>query len=79
MTESEQNQALKQFEEGKCHVLVATSVGGEGIDIKQCNIVISYNYTGNEISKIQMAGMSLWIPMVRKFVHVLLQLTYKNC
>ena len=56
MTESRQNDTVERFRAGEYKVLVATSVGSEGIDIPDCNIVLSYNYTGNEIQKIQMAG-----------------------
>ncbi|KAK3594735.1 hypothetical protein CHS0354_014160 [Potamilus streckersoni] len=56
MTEAEQTDTLAKFKSGEYKVLVSTSVGGEGIDIPDCNIVLSYNYAGNEITKIQMAG-----------------------
>ena len=57
MTESRQNDTVERFRSGEYKVLVATSVGSEGIDVPDCNIVLSYNYAGNEIQKIQMAGM----------------------
>lgn len=56
MTESRQNETVERFRNGDYKVLVATSVGSEGIDVPDCNIVLSYNYTGNEITKIQMSG-----------------------
>ncbi|KAL3863243.1 hypothetical protein ACJMK2_005008 [Sinanodonta woodiana] len=56
MTEAEQTETLDKFASGEYTVLVSTSVGGEGIDIPDCNIVISYNYAGNEVTKIQMTG-----------------------
>ncbi|KAL3863245.1 hypothetical protein ACJMK2_005010 [Sinanodonta woodiana] len=56
MTEAEQTDALNKFEHGHYLVLVSTSVGSEGIDIPDCNIVLSYDYAGNEITKIQMTG-----------------------
>ncbi|KAK3594740.1 hypothetical protein CHS0354_014166 [Potamilus streckersoni] len=56
MTEAEQTDALNKFEQGHYLVLVSTSVGSEGIDIPDCNIVLSYDYAGNEITKIQMTG-----------------------
>ncbi|KAK3594736.1 hypothetical protein CHS0354_014161 [Potamilus streckersoni] len=56
MTEAEQTDTLAKFASGEYAVLVSTSVGGEGIDIPDCNIVINYNYAGNEITKIQMTG-----------------------
>ncbi|KAL3863241.1 hypothetical protein ACJMK2_005006 [Sinanodonta woodiana] len=56
MTSAEQTLTVNKFVSGEYKVLVATSVAGEGIDIPDCNIVISYNYAGNEITKIQMTG-----------------------
>ena len=56
MTESVQNDVLEKFRQGFFKVVVATSVGVEGIDVPDCNIVLSYNYSGNEITKIQMKG-----------------------
>ncbi|XP_053406954.1 antiviral innate immune response receptor RIG-I-like isoform X2 [Mercenaria mercenaria] len=56
MTESQQTEILEKFREGFYKVLVCTSVGNEGIDIPDCNIVLSYEYSGDEITKIQMKG-----------------------
>ncbi|KAK3585486.1 hypothetical protein CHS0354_003334 [Potamilus streckersoni] len=56
MTEAEQTETLEKFRSGEYTVLVSTSVGVEGIDIPDCNIVLSYNYAGNEITKLQMTG-----------------------
>ncbi|KAH3816690.1 antiviral innate immune response receptor RIG-I-like [Dreissena polymorpha] len=58
MTESAQNEILQTFRDGYFKVMVSTSVGTEGIDVPDCNIVINYNYSGNEITMIQMKGRS---------------------
>lgn len=58
MTEEEKKQLLEKFRAGDVKLLVATSVGSEGIDVPECNIVLKYNYSGNEISIIQMRGRS---------------------
>ncbi|GFO21293.1 dicer-like protein 1 [Plakobranchus ocellatus] len=58
MTESDQRTVLEQFHTGEVKVLVATSVAEEGLDIRQCNIVIKYNHIGNEVSKVQTQGRS---------------------
>ncbi|XP_053375270.1 antiviral innate immune response receptor RIG-I-like [Mercenaria mercenaria] len=56
MTESVQTSILERFREGIYKVLVCTSVGNEGIDVPDCNIVLSYEYSGDEIMQIQMKG-----------------------
>ena len=56
MTESVQTETVEKFRDGHYKVMVCTSVGTEGIDVPDCNIVINYNYSGDEITKIQMKG-----------------------
>ncbi|XP_053375268.1 antiviral innate immune response receptor RIG-I-like isoform X2 [Mercenaria mercenaria] len=56
MTENVQTDILKRFREGIYKVLVCTAVGNEGIDVPDCNIVLSYEYSGDEITKVQMKG-----------------------
>lgn len=51
-----QTEIVEKFKEGIFKVLVCTSVGTEGIDVPDCNIVINYNYSADEITKIQMRG-----------------------
>ncbi|XP_052770410.1 antiviral innate immune response receptor RIG-I-like [Mya arenaria] len=58
MTESVQTETVEKFTEGHYKVMVCTSVGTEGIDVPDCNIVVNYNYSGDEITKIQMKGRS---------------------
>jgi len=56
MTKVEQKEALKKFDGGEVNILLATSVGEEGLDIPECNVVIRYQYVSNEISKVQTEG-----------------------
>ena len=48
--------AREGFEGEKYNILVATSVLEEGIDIKECNLVIRYMYVKDMIAKIQSRG-----------------------
>ena len=59
ISERVQRQVLKDFKMGKYKILVSTSVAEEGLDIMECNIVIRYNYSTNEIGRIQTKGTKL--------------------
>lgn len=56
MTDDVQTNCLEKFRDGYYKVIVCTSVGNEGIDIPDCNIVLSYEYSGDEITSIQLKG-----------------------
>ncbi|XP_052772305.1 antiviral innate immune response receptor RIG-I-like isoform X2 [Mya arenaria] len=58
MSQEVQTEVLLRFNEGRFKIIVCTSVAIEGIDVPDCNIVINYNFSGNEITKIQMRGRS---------------------
>ena len=60
MTKVGQDDNLNAFREGTCKILVATSVAEEGLDIKECNLIISYNYSTNEVGQVQRKGNSLF-------------------
>jgi len=58
MTKVGQDDNLNAFREGSCKVLVATSVAEEGLDIKECNLIITYNYSTNEVGQVQRKGIT---------------------
>ena len=56
-TKNKQKKTLDLFRKGDYKVIVATTIAEEGIDVKECNLVVRYNYAGNIISQIQAKGM----------------------
>lgn len=58
---NEQLDVVKQFKEGTHLCIVATSVGCEGLDIQQCNMMIRYRFHADEISSLQMRGNVLHV------------------
>jgi Fanconi anemia group M protein len=56
MTQDEQMKTLRAFREGVYNVLVATSVGEEGLDIPECGLVVFYEPAVSGIRYIQRRG-----------------------
>ncbi len=56
LTQKEQINIVKQFEESDTNVLIGTSIMEEGLDIKGANLVVFYEAVPSEIRKIQRAG-----------------------
>ncbi|XP_033900306.3 interferon-induced helicase C domain-containing protein 1 isoform X2 [Acipenser ruthenus] len=56
MTPAEQRDVIEKFRTGEINLIVATTVAEEGLDIKQCNIVIRYGLVTNEIAMVQARG-----------------------
>ncbi|MGM0405284.1 MAG: DEAD/DEAH box helicase [Thermoplasmatota archaeon] len=56
LKQSEQLEAIEKFEDGTYNVLVATSVGEEGLDIPATDLVVFYEPVPSEIRTIQRRG-----------------------
>jgi len=56
MTQKVQLASLDAFRAGEANVLVATSVGEEGLDVPNADLVIFYEPVGSEIRTIQRRG-----------------------
>ncbi|XP_043910666.1 probable ATP-dependent RNA helicase DHX58 [Protopterus annectens] len=56
MTQNEQRDVIAKFRQGDLNLLVATSVAEEGLDIKECNVVVRYGLMTNEIAMVQARG-----------------------
>jgi Fanconi anemia group M protein len=56
MSQKEQQNILNQFREGDFDVLVATSVGEEGLDIPAASMVVFYEPVGSSLRTIQRRG-----------------------
>ncbi|NXR58993.1 IFIH1 protein, partial [Rhadina sibilatrix] len=56
MTQNEQREVIDKFRCGNINLLIATTVAEEGLDIKECNIVIRYGLVTNEIAMVQARG-----------------------
>jgi Fanconi anemia group M protein len=56
MSQEEQKRVLQDFREGRTRVLVATSIGEEGLDIPSVELVVFYEPVPSEIRFIQRKG-----------------------
>jgi Fanconi anemia group M protein len=56
LTQIEQQAILREFKQGKINALVSTSIGEEGLDIPEVDLVIFYEPIPSAIRKIQRAG-----------------------
>jgi len=56
MSQDEQMRTLKAFRDGMYNILVATSVGEEGLDIPECGLVVFYEPAVSGIRYIQRRG-----------------------
>jgi Fanconi anemia group M protein len=56
LTQKEQIQLLEDFKEGIYNTLISTSVGEEGLDIAECDLVIFYDIVPSAVRSIQRRG-----------------------
>lgn len=56
MSQKLQKEIIKQFKEGKYNVLVCTSIGEEGLDIGEVDLIVCYDSTSSPIKNIQRMG-----------------------
>ena len=56
MAQKEQTQVIEQFRAGTIRVLIATSVGEEGLDIGQVDLIVCYDACSSPIRMIQRFG-----------------------
>jgi ERCC4-related helicase len=56
MSQKEQLEAIEQFKEGKYNTLIATSIGEEGLDIGEVDLIICYDSKASPIRMLQRMG-----------------------
>ncbi len=56
LRQKDQIRILEQFKQGHYNILVSTSVGEEGLDVAQCDLVVFYDVVPSEIRAIQRSG-----------------------
>lgn len=56
LTQKRQLDTLRRFREGEFHVLIATSIGEEGLDVPSTDLVVFYETVPSEIRSIQRKG-----------------------
>lgn len=56
MTQKQQKEVIQNFKRGEYNVLVCTSIGEEGLDIGEVDLIICYDTTSSPIKNIQRMG-----------------------
>lgn len=56
MNQKMQKELIKQFKSGTYNILVATSIGEEGLDIGEVDLIICYDLTSSPIKNVQRMG-----------------------
>ncbi|MBX4196482.1 DEAD/DEAH box helicase [Candidatus Pacearchaeota archaeon] len=68
LSQKEQKQVIEHFKEGVINVVVATSIGEEGLDIPEVNAVVFYEPIPSAIRKIQRAGRTARLAPGKLFI-----------
>ena len=56
LTQRQQEQVIRTFQEGKFQVLVATSIGEEGLDIGEVDLIVCYDAVRDSVRGLQRIG-----------------------
>jgi Fanconi anemia group M protein len=56
LSQKEQKKMINEFSSGETNILCATSIGEEGLDIPEVNLVVFYEPVPSAIRKIQRSG-----------------------
>ncbi|GMM28844.1 3'-5' DNA helicase [Martiniozyma asiatica (nom. inval.)] len=56
LTQTKQSQIIKDFNSSKYNILVSTSIGEEGLDIGEVDLIINFDSTGSVIKNLQRIG-----------------------
>lgn len=56
MTQKQQKEVIQRFKSGEYNVLVCTSIGEEGLDIGEVDLIICYDTTSSPIKNVQRMG-----------------------
>jgi ATP-dependent DNA helicase MPH1 len=56
MNQAKQQETINDFKAGKINVIVATSIGEEGLDIGQVDLIVCYDASGSPIRMLQRMG-----------------------
>lgn len=70
LSQKEQKEIIRKLNEGEINVIVATSIGEEGLDIAEVSAVIFYEPIPSEIRKIQRAGRTARLKPGKLFILV---------
>lgn len=69
-SQNEQKEVISKFRAGNINLLIATTVAEEGLDIKECNIVIRYGLVTNEIAMVQVCQYAMWVCLYYYGLHI---------